>query len=66
MLFGNIPIKHCLGCILEIYLLSTVSDDIKKYTYYALSRMTFRNIPIKHCLGCYLEIYLLSTVSGDI
>ena len=33
MLFGNIPIKHYLGWYLEIYLLSIVSDDIKKYTY---------------------------------
>ena len=47
MIFRNIPIKHCLGCYLEIYLLSTVSDVIRKYTYEALSLMIFRNIPIK-------------------
>ena len=35
------PIKHCLGWSLEIYLLSTVYDWVCKYTYEALSQMAF-------------------------
>ena len=49
MIFRNIPIKHCLGCYLEIYLLSTI--------LYGLFGVTSKKKKKKKKKGHHVKVY---------